>query len=172
MDTNEIVELNARLARLERKNKTLTGLCLLSLSVPLLALCGWQSAVPDVLRARRVEVVDERGVPLVSLAPAREGEGGSVTLRDRQGERRAWWSARPDGAAFAATSGLPGEREGHTLGMSVGGNGSQVVLIGPNGESLAASVEKEGPRLDLRNASGGSLFSAPWAIKGRSPKRP
>lgn len=172
MDTNEIVELNARLARLERKNRTLTGLCLLSLSVPLLALCGWQSAVPDVLRARRVEVVDARGVPLVSLAPSRQGEGGAITLRDRGGERRTWWEARPDGAALAATSGLPGEREGHTLGMSVSGTGSQVALIGPDGESLSAAIEKTGPRLDLQNAKGATLFSAPWPAKGRPAKRP
>jgi hypothetical protein len=159
-------DLDARLERLERKNRLLSGLCLLSLSVPLMALAGWDSAtqktpVYDLVRAKRFEVVDDRGVPLVTVGKDRS-DGGAVVLRDAGGERRAWWMVDRDHAAFTMTSDGTGDRPSSTLGMSVSSGNSQISLISPKGSQFSASIEGDQPRVDLWGTQGQTLFGAPW----------
>ena len=158
----------ARLNRLEQKNRVLTVLCALSLSVPILSIAGWQSvkgdsAPPaDVLRVKRLEVVDARGVPLVTLSPDRLSEGGMITLRDKLGEKRSWWQAGPGTSQLTLSSEDAQGQNDNTLGFTVGPDSSKVLLIGKSGAMISAEMSKDGPHLDLLNQTGKSLFSAPW----------
>lgn len=156
VDTSDLV---ARIERLERRNRRLTALLL---ALPVLGLIGWTQAGPASLQVRRLEVVDERGVPLVILAPERGGIGGGITLRDANGERRAWFTANPDGAALTMNrEGKDGEGDS-TLGLSVGPRNGRMSILSRNGASLSASMQGDQPKVELYNAKGGPLFVAPW----------
>jgi hypothetical protein len=154
----------ARLERLERSNRRMRLVCLASLSVPLLTLVGWQTANPvaEILRVRRLEVVDERGVPLVTLGKERTGDGGSVVLRDRLGEKRSWWQVGPNSGAFAILSEDKDDQKNATAGISVGPRKAEISLFSGNGAALSAGVRNEQPRLDLWSSQGKNLFGAPW----------
>lgn len=159
MASLETSDLVARIERLERRNRRLT---LALLAVPVLALIGWTQAGPASLQVRRLEVVDERGVPLVILAPERGGVGGGITLRDANGERRAWFTSNPDGAALTLNrEGKDGEGDS-TLGLSVGPRNGRLSILSRNGASLSASMQGDQPKVELYNAKGGALFIAPW----------
>jgi hypothetical protein len=161
----ETSDLLARIERLERRNRALTLFCFL---VPVLALVGWQQATPGNLQVRRLEVVDERGVPLVVLAPDRGAAGGSVVLRDANGERRGWFTANPDGAALTLNrEGKDGEGDS-TLGLSVGPKNGRLSILSRGGASLSATMQGDQPKLELYNPKGAPLFVAPWT----TPKRP
>jgi hypothetical protein len=159
-------ELLCRIERLERKNRNLTRLATLACALPLLAgVVGWQASRTqsfDLLRVKRLEVMDERGVPMVVLAPDRLAQGGEITLRDRNGERRSWWQASPEASAFAMTSEPDREGRTTTLGFGIGTHRAQMSLIGPDGAQVSATVERNEPRVDLTAPNGSSLFAAPW----------
>jgi hypothetical protein len=159
------IELLARIERLEKSNRRLTLLSLFWLLLPLLAVVGWQNApqVQELVRARQIEVVDERGVPMVILTTGRDGEGGAITLRDSTGERRAWWTSSPEGSSLAMTKERAANAEGgHTAGLSVDKDSSQISLIGPEGAMFSATVRGSDPRLDLWGDKGETVFGAPW----------
>ena len=164
MATIETSDLLARIERLERRNRALTLACLV---VPVLALVGWHQAGPPALQVRRLEVVDERGVPLVVLAPERKGAGGGITLRDANGERRAWFTAQPDGAALTLNrEGKDGEGDS-TLGLSVGPRMGRLSILSRNGASLSANMQGDQPKVELFNTKGAPLFVAPWVTGKR-----
>ncbi len=169
MTPDQIEQLAARVERLERRNRFLSLGLAMCLSVPLLALLGWQSA-PETLRVRRLEVVDERGVPLVTLAPTRNNEGGSIVLRDSSGERRTWWQSGLNSSALTLNSQTDVGEGDTTLGLAVGPKTAKLTMIGKSGSTMSASLENEEPRLDLWNAKGNLLFGAPW--KPAPPKKP
>jgi hypothetical protein len=151
--------LLSRIERLERRNRVLTSLLFL---VPVLALVGWQAApVQDVLRVRRLEVVDGRGVPMVILAPDRGDRGGSITLRDALGERRGWWNVGVDHSSLTMSSETKSGTV-NTIGFGVSPAASRLSLISPNGANLSASMEGDSPRVDLWAKNGSVLFGAPW----------
>ncbi len=157
-----------RLDRLERRNRWLTVGCALSLSVPLLSLVGWKSpsgqtgAPVELLKVKTLQVVDDRGVPLVTLGPDRLSNGGMITLRDKLGEKRSWWEVGPGTAALTLSSDEPSGSNDNTLGLAVGPQNTLFTLIGKSGSLMSAEVKGDGPHLDLMNDKGKSLFTAPW----------
>jgi len=157
----------ARLERLERSNRRMRVFCALSLVAPLAAVVGWQvqEPVPDVLRAHRIEVVNATGVPMIVLSVDRTGDGGNVTLRDRLGEKRSWWQVGPGTAAFAMVSEGNQDAQNATVGLSVAPRKAELSLFSGNGAAVSTGVRNEQPRLDLWNAKGTSLFSAPFKGK-------
>lgn len=170
--TNTERELFERVSRLERANKRLAlGIGALLLLGGSLATIGWQqtSDAMELLRVRRLEVVDARGVPMVQLGTGRSSEGGSIVLRDRLGERRAWWTASPEGSSLALTHEKSPDAGASTAGLSASSAGSEMNLIGPKGALLSATVRSEQPRVDLWNAAGQMLFGAPWKSGARRP---
>ena len=158
-----------RVERLERANRRLTTLCGGCLLLPILALCGWQETgqpIPEVLRVHELQVVDQRGVPMVTLATGRSEEGGAITLRDKNGERRAWWISNPAGSSLALAKEKDPKVEGsNTAGFSVSQSSAEMNLIGPGNGMLSATVRDDQPRVDLWSAKGKSLFAAPWQAK-------
>ena len=149
--------LEARVARLERANRRLLALGGVALAA--LVLLGAQT-VGDVVRARRFELIDDRGVPLAILAPARDGAGGELTLRDREGERRASLRAEPDAASLDLQGGRPDDPAG-TAALRADGQGAALGLVGAKA-SVIAEVRKERPRVATTDARGRETFAAPW----------
>jgi hypothetical protein len=166
---NAETDLLERVERLERSNRRLTLLCGACLLVPVLALAGWQEAeapIPQVLKAHEIQVVDQHGVPLVTLTTGRSEEGGLITLRDKNGEKRAWWMVNPDGASLALAKEKTPQVDGsNTAGFSVTQSSAEMNLIGPGNGMLSATVRDDQPRVDLWSAKGKSLFAAPWQAK-------
>ncbi len=151
-------DLLIRIERLERRNRLLTGLLL---AMPLLAIVGWRQSIPSNLQVRRLEVVDARGVPLVTLAPERAGIGGSIVLRSANGERRGWFSATQEGAALTLNrEGKDGEGDS-TLGLTVGPQNGRMNIVSRKGSSLSAGVQNDRPKVELFDSKGTSLFVAP-----------
>ncbi len=149
--------LEDRVRRLERANRRLVVLWGITLAG--LALLGAQTT-SEVLRARRIELVDGRGVPLAVLAPAREGAGGELTLRDRDGERRATLAAEPGAASLNLQGGRVDDPSG-TAALRADGEGAVVGLLGTKA-SVSAAVRKDKPRIATTDARGVQTFAAPW----------
>lgn len=146
-----------------------------------LATAGWQEPViqgdqkapgeiQESIRVRRLEVVDRQGVPMVQLGTGRDGEGGSITLRDRLGERRAWWTSSPDGSNLALTFQANDDAGVASAGLGVSSGGSELNLIGSGGAMLGATVRSDQPRIDLWRANGETIFGAPFGGSGRRPQ--
>lgn len=114
------------------------------------------------MRVRRLEVVDSRGVPLVAIGTDRTEEGGSIVLRDKLGEKRSWWQAGPRKAEITLSSADEHGENDTTLGFTVAPDLAKVLLIGKGGAILSEEMGPSGPRLELLNDSGKSVFSAPW----------
>ena len=158
-------QLLARIERLERSNRRLTLAAIVGVITPVLMLAGWKQAaqVPDVLQAHKLEIVDQHGVPMVSLNTGRNDEGGSVTLRDKDGERRAWWSCSPNGSNLGLVKEHDAKAEGsYVAGFSVGASAAEMNLISPANGMCSATVRDDKPRLDLWGAKGNSVFGAPF----------
>lgn len=151
--------LEQRITRLERQNRILLyGLG----TVALLAVIGWQAPrKPEALKVTRLEVVDHRGVPLVVIAPARKDEGGSIVLRDSDGERRSWWETSPQSTAIGMVAGEI-ESPSSTLGLSASANQTTISLLGQGGTAVTLETNPSTPRLEMLDKSGRSVFKAPW----------
>lgn len=149
--------LEDRLARLERANRRLLALWGLSLAAAFAV--GFQKT-NDVVRARRIEVVDARGVPLATLAPARGDAGGELLLRDRNGERRAALTVESGSASLALQGGKVDDPSG-TAAFRADAEGAAMGLVGSRA-SMTAAVRKDRPRIATTDARGKETFAAPW----------
>ena len=145
-----------RIARLERANRRIVLLWGLTLAVT--CALGFQRTT-DVVRARRVEIVDVRGVPLATLAPSREG-GGELILRDREGERRANLTVEAGAASLGLQGGKVDDPAG-TAALRADGAGAALGLVGKKA-SVVANVRGEKPRIATTSADGQETFRAPW----------
>lgn len=154
-------ELLLRIERLERKNQVLTFVCGACMLMPVLALVGWQNA-NDTVKMKRLEIVDDRGVPLITLGAARGNEGGSIVLRDSLGEKRSWWEVGMEKGAFTLNSAKPDGSNDTTLGLQVGSKNARMSMISKNGAMLSANLNGDNPQLELYNAKGATLFAAPF----------
>lgn len=89
-----------------------------------------------------------------------------MTLRDKNGERRSWWTCSPEGSSLALAKEKDPKIEGsNTAGFSVSQSSAEMNLIGPGNGMLSATVKDDQPRVDLWSAKGKSLFAAPWQTK-------
>lgn len=148
--------LEDRVQSLERANRRLLALWGLTLAATV--LLGSQT-VTDVVRARRIEIVDARGVPLATLAPSRNGDG-ELTLRDRDGERRANLTAERGAASLGLQGGKADDPSG-TAALRADPDGAAFGLVGAR-SAVSATVRKDRPRIATTDARGKETFSAPW----------
>ncbi len=149
--------LESRVRRLEVQNRVLL---VAVAGFALLFVLGFQGEqVPDVARAKKIEVVDQRGVPIVTLGASREG-GGEMVIRDETGDRRAWLSSGHGAARLGMVSGAE-ESPSSALGLSVEPGRSHLGLTGGKA-SASAGVDDEQPTLELNGKDGRVLFAAPW----------
>jgi len=155
--------IEARIAGLERQVRTLRVATGLSLASLLLAAYGFQTdQVRDNVRTHQLQVVDENGVPLVTLSKGRQG-GASIVLRDGDGERRAWLTVDPNSAQLGLDSGDP-ETPSASVGLDVSANHAHLGILGEKA-SVSCSVDREKPSVELINSSGRSVFAAPWRAR-------
>lgn len=110
---------------------------LVVLNLALLSALGWshaqsQPAVVDVVRARLIELVNERGEMRAQLHVTQDG-GGELRLRSGAGEIRVKFGAGEDGAVLVMMDGttepairLATEKAGPTLTMTDRTNGARV----------------------------------------------
>ena len=150
--------LEERMLRLEKTNRRL--LALWGLTVTGAVAMGAQSVTNDIVRAHRIELVNERGVPLATLAPSRSGNGGELTLRDRDGERRAYLTAETGSASMGLQGGKADDPAG-TAAVRADGDGAVMGLIGSRA-SATVSVRKDRPKVTTTDAKGRETFTAPW----------
>ena len=148
--------LEARVARLERTNRRL----FLALGVGAALLATGFQKTQDVLRTRRIEVVDERGVPLAILASARDNGGGELTLRDADGERRVNLAAERGGASLRLQGGKADDPAG-TAALRADATGAALGLVGSRA-AISAAVRKDRPRIATTDGVGKETFVAPW----------
>lgn len=147
--------MESRLRRLELQNR------LLWLALAAFACIAARPTIDDVLRVRRIEVIDEKGVPLVSLGPERAGDSGTIILRDKAGEKRAWWKVERDRASFAMTTdGTGNSKKAGTVGFGVSPDRSQLSLLGQGTAQLGVEAGK--PKLEMFDKGGKSVFAAPF----------
>ncbi len=149
--------LEARVQRLERANRRLIALWGISLAGAF--VFGFQTT-NDVVRARRVEIVDAKGVPLATLGPARDGVGGELILRDREGERRATLTAEAGAASLGLQGGRADDPSG-TAALRADGDGARLGLVGTRA-AVSAAVRKDRPRIATTDVRGKETFVAPW----------
>ncbi len=113
---------------------------LLAMNVILLVALAWtgtrsQTTAPvaDVVRARLIELVNERGEMRAELSLA-EGGGGQLRLRGGQGEIRVKFGAADDGAILLLLDHttepvvrLAAERSGPSLKLTTSGKPDRIV---------------------------------------------
>ncbi|RYG36270.1 hypothetical protein EON81_10275 [bacterium] len=147
--------METRLRRLEIQNR------LLWIALGAFVCVAAGPAVDDTLRVRRLEVIDEKGVPLVSIGPERVGDGGTVVLRDRAGEKRGWWKIEGDRASFAMTNDGTGQaKKVGTVGFGVSADRAQLSLLSQGTAQLGVEAGK--PKLEMFDKAGKSVFAAPF----------
>ena len=160
---NDVVR---RLERLERENSTLRRICLLGCGLlGALALIAWRSPKVDTfdsLQVHRLEVLDARGVPMITLSPTRDSGGGSIVLRDSSGDKRSWWESEIGGGRIVFESPIGTGDDRTIAGLSTTPGKAQMSLLGPKGGSVLNSVQNDHPSVSLQDTAGRSLFSAPW----------
>lgn len=142
--------------RLERQNKRLNwGLCATVLTGLSLLLMGQNSSqdVPDVIRAKRFEVVDDQGKALVILA-AGEGAGLILTF-DEKGNGLVAIGAPEGGGAVATFDGKGNQKENQLVAIGAtsdgtaqiatyDGKGNKLVMISAGmGRGTIATLDKE-----------------------------
>lgn len=120
--------------------KTRSWHALLAMNIVLLIALAWtgtrsQPATPvaDVIRARQIELVNERGDMRAELSLA-EGGGGQLRLRSGQGEIRVKFGAADDGAILLMLDHttepgvrLAAERAGPSLKLTTSGKPDRIV---------------------------------------------
>lgn len=154
--THDALEL--RLRRLERTNRLLIAVLLV---LVVTGLAGWR-AQGSVVRANRIEIVDARDVPIISLGSARGGTGGEIILRAENGEKRVWITTENDGASLTLNREGQNGKNDTTLGLSISPKSGQLNILSPGGASLSANIQNDEPKVELFDRKGTSLFVAPW----------
>ena len=102
MDTRPFEE---RLKRLESSNRKLRfSMFALLLTACVLACCAFVQPINEVVRTKRLEVVDPKGNVVAVIRYNEAFEGGLVQVRDRYAHRRAWLYATPQGGGFVSVS--------------------------------------------------------------------
>jgi hypothetical protein len=163
---DSIDTLSRRLDRLERENRNLRRLGLAGCGiVSCFVLAAWRSArvdPMDTLQVHKLEVLDPRGVPMITLSPTRNNTGGSIVLRDNSGDKRSWWETDAGTAriVFESPTGKADERT--IAGLATMPGKAQMSLLGASGSSVLNTVQNDRPSVTIQDSAGRSLFSAPW----------
>ena len=142
------MNLEARVERLERQNrrlKVVVALCVMIAGSVLLmgqrAPQATQPAVPDVVRAKRIEVVNAAGTAVVTLMGWEHG--GWIETRDNGGRRLFDVSATDDGCGLLSTYNSQGQ-DTVALGGVKSGSGLFMIHDGKGGKLLGIGAGEDG----------------------------
>ena len=150
------VPVEARIARLERRvrrSSTLAGGACLALAVVVGAgLRGPQTEeVLDLVRAKRIELVDDQGIVRVRLAQdapdaGRRSRAAGILVFDAKGDERGGFSTMDDGSvvfALDAPRGV-GAPMPDRVGLVVWPDGSSYVMLLDNETRAVAKLHSDG----------------------------
>ncbi len=152
------MNVELRLAKLERTSRY-SRFAAVALGLTLVAITAMGFAkdadkIPDVIRARRFEVVNEQGTPQVSLWHVRDG--GAIATHNSQGEARAGMMALDEGGGIATFDAkgrkavviATTEELGGTI-ITYDGEGGKLVSIGvtEGGQGIVATFDGKGGKL-------------------------
>lgn len=155
--------LRERLERLEgRMRVVMTGWVLSVAVFVLLGVTAQQTASqPEVLRARRIEVVDAAGRQRIGLGVAADGIS-HLSLRDAGGQIRTMLGVAPDGSGSALGFHDAAGEIRAVLGIAPDGMTWLTLRDAAGQMRLRLAVFPDGsPRLTLHDAAERVLFRAP-----------
>jgi hypothetical protein len=135
MDEN-VVSLEARISALAIEQRHYKRVVLAILTFALLCLVGWQaqgSDTPTVIKAHRIELVDDHNQLAVSLGSDKYYKGGAVTVYSESG-KRGWLIASPSGGALKLVNGSD-EKTQTSICLYVSKPTQFVGVFGPAGSS-------------------------------------
>ncbi len=147
-------DLERRVGELERKlRRTHSGAALVGLSAVMLALSGGaiEDPIQKELRAHRLVIVDDQGVPCVFIgqdAPEtkRRALAAGISIFDKHGNERGGFSTFDDGSvvlAMDAPKGV-GDPMPDRLGLTVGPLGQAEVMLIDNKTRGVVKLRSEG----------------------------
>lgn len=146
---------DARIARLERRvrrsNALAGGACLGLAALVGAGLSGQDADVQDLVRARRIELVDDKGVVRVRMGQDAEDAGrrsraAGITVHDAKGDERGGFSTLDDGSvvlAMDAPHGV-GAPMPDRIGLVVWPDGSSYVMLLDNQTRAVAKLHSDG----------------------------
>ena len=162
MQDRRIKVLEEKIGKLQKSVGWLTIVCALLLVLPLLALSGWQSRLPDEIRAKKFVVVDNAGRERVALRGGVDGQG--LVLTDRNGRVRAGLTIDGDQPGLRMYDRNGKARMGLTLDYDLPG----LRLYDYSGRARAGLViNTDGPTLDFLDILGRHTHRYPQ----RNPQR-
>jgi hypothetical protein len=140
--------MESRVARLERECRRwrLAGVAALVGVVGV----GAAQRPPDVVRARRLEIVDDRGRPRVTIEAADDLCG--LRVEDPDGRDGITLGTYDDGTRVVNLWDRAGKLV--ALGLTAGETGPGLGLSGPDGRRIFAAVTKAGPAVTMKDAGG------------------
>jgi hypothetical protein len=153
--------LEDRIEKLERQNRRLRWTVTGFVGLGVAALIMGQAAAPsaedlekvDVVRARRVEVVDKDGRPVVSIGLTATGTG-MITTMDGRGRKAVMLGATANGEGVVATMNRKGE-ELVKLGATTTGEGVITTSDGKGHKLIEIGVTtKNEPKIYTFNEKG------------------
>jgi len=152
--------LEPRIAALEKQTRALKAYAAVATAALLFTVYGFKTdQTQDSVRTKQLQIVDDQGVPLVTMEKSREG-GGSIVLRDAAGERRAWMTVDRNAAQLGLDSGLP-ESPSAAVGLDVAPNHAHFGVLGERA-SVALSVDQEKPKMEILDQEAKTVLRVPW----------
>ena len=154
MDSTRDLSLTDRVLLLEReirRTRLAAGASALALVVLASAGFAWKAGDPELVRAKRFELVDDRGVVRVSMGQdpkdtQRRARSAGITVHDGTGAERGGFATFDDGSvvfAMDAPTGV-GSPMPDRLGLRVDSDGSSHVLLIDNETRGVAKLYSDG----------------------------
>ncbi|HWD40560.1 MAG TPA: hypothetical protein VG944_17055 [Fimbriimonas sp.] len=152
--------LEDRVRRLERANSRLRTVSVLGCLCFAAALFGFKTQGPEsLIQARKLQIVDNQGVPVVTMEPGRQG-GASIVLRDESGDRRVWITSEGGTSRLGM---ICGDEDSPKASVGLSAEASQATLSLSGGKATGSmSVRGQKPSVELVGDNGQTLFVAPW----------
>ncbi len=159
----EVEILRVRVERLERWMRIVVVGSVLSVAVFMLLGVAAQQTVSqsEVLRARRIEVVDTTGRPRMVLALSPQDGSPALVMLNAAGRTRVSLAILPRGASGLVVSDAAGRERISLSSVPSGGAGLALLNVTGGTRAMFTTLPSGPPVLVLYNAEGGVLFQAP-----------
>lgn len=162
MERQEFEVLRARVETMERRMRMIVAGWVLSVAVLVVLGMAVQQVIaqPDVLRVRRIEVIDAARQPRITLDVTPDGSP-ELSLRDTVGRTRIMLNVFPDESSAVSLGDMVSRPR---IALAVLPDGSPgISLVDATGQirAILQAFPDGSPRLTLLDAAGRSLFRAP-----------
>lgn len=167
MQKENQIKLEERLTRLESANRRLTALCILAVSALVIACEGGPGSrrdgdVADLVRAKRIEVVDANGKSKVLLLA--DQQGGILALNDGGGNPRVSLAASSEkaGLEIFGTAAAPNGQPSPVAAFTAEEGGASVAFSDQKGQMRTSlGFFKDAGWLAIMDEAGNVSYSTP-----------